>query len=220
MVEDKILASKDIYETLRKEITLGVIPAETLLVEARLAKRFGVSRTPVREALRLLASEGLVIALPQRGHLVRPVSLSEILDSFRVREILEIEAISEAALRISDSELEYLRGLASNRSGPNQTEINREFHLTIARIGGNRVLIDFLEKLLFSMDRVITISIERDRMDADIEHGDMSIVNALATHNPDIARNAIRDHIRVSLSALLNKYDRIPLPSSKAFPTP
>lgn len=196
---------QDIYAALKDEIMWGKIESETLLSESVLAERFGVSRTPVREALTMLANDGLVTALPRRGHLVHTVSLSEALDAFRVRELLEVEAVSQAVRRISDQDIAHLRTLANMRASPDLPAVNREFHLTIARASDNGILIEFLEKLLVSMQRVLIMAPQTITWVADVADEELAIVDALAARDETAACAAMRRHIRNAMSSVLRQ---------------
>jgi DNA-binding GntR family transcriptional regulator len=100
--EQEPKAAKKIHQVLKEEILNGIIEPGTLLSESKLASRFGVSRTPIREALSMLDNDRLIFSLPQRGHQVRTVSFSETVDAFRIRELLEVEAIRLAVHRIKE----------------------------------------------------------------------------------------------------------------------
>src|SRR3990172_8367427 len=89
---------------LRREIITGRLPPRTALSEQELAKRFDVSRTPVREALIKLADENLVETFPQYGSFVSPITLSDVLDNQFVREAIECSAIERAIERVGEEQ--------------------------------------------------------------------------------------------------------------------
>lgn len=197
--------AQTIYTALKEEILWGRIESETLLSETALAGRFGVSRMPVREALAMLASDGLVVTLPRRGHLVRTVSLTEVLDAFRVREILEVESVAQAVHRIGEKDLARLRELIDIRATPDLPAVNREFHLTIARASGNRILAEFLEELLASMQRVLIEAPQTVAWFAEVAEEESAIVDALEARDEAAAEEAMRRHIRNTLTSVLGK---------------
>jgi DNA-binding GntR family transcriptional regulator len=201
----KLSASEQVYTTLKQEIMWGEIKPDTLLSELKLAARFGVSRTPVREALTMLASDGLVTTLSRRGHLVRTVSFSEILGAFRLRELLEVEAAGQAAHRISDQDLAYLRHLAENRDGTDIPAVNREFHMTIARASGNRLLAEFIERLLILMQSVLVKDPHLKTWTSEGLQVELSIIDALGAHDEEAAREAMGSHIRNTLTTVLKE---------------
>src|SRR5689334_2146402 len=104
----------EIAAEIEEQILLGAIPPGTLLRQEQLAIRFGVSRTPIREALRRLDALGLVVLRPNRGVQVRGPSRDELWDSIVVRAALESTAAGLAATRISDAQLRQL-GRAERR---------------------------------------------------------------------------------------------------------
>jgi DNA-binding GntR family transcriptional regulator len=185
---DERSAGDRIYPTLRDEIMWGQIAPGTLLSESTLAKRFGIS---------------LVTALPKRGHLVHTVSFAEVVDAFRVREALEVEAVTLAVTSISNEEIRQLRILAETRTSPDLPAVNREFHLTIARATGNRILIEFIEKLLVSMQRVLVAAPGSVTWYEQSAAEELAIVDALEARDVDAAREAVRRHIRNTLAPLL-----------------
>ena len=203
VLPDDRSAGDRIYPTLRDEIMWGQIAPGTLLSESTLAKRFGISRTPVREALAMLANDGLVTALPKRGHLVHTISFAEVVDAFRVREALEVEAVTLAVTTISQAEIQRLRMLAETRTSPDLPAVNREFHLSIARSTGNRILIEFIEKLLVSMQRVLVAAPGSVTWYEQSAAEELAIVDALEARDVDAAREAVRRHIRNTLAPLL-----------------
>src|SRR3954451_6110206 len=94
------------HARLREEIlTARLLPGTTIL-EPELAARFGVSKTPVREALRLLVQDGWVMVLPRRGYLVRALGLDDLRDVFQLREMIEPGFAAEAAARIGAADAE------------------------------------------------------------------------------------------------------------------
>ncbi len=196
-------ATQSVYDVLKQEIMWGEVEPGALLSELELAKRFGVSRTPVREALTMLSSDGLITTIPRRGHLVRTVSLSEILDAFRVRELLEVEAALQSTRRISDEEITRLRELAESEDDSNLPEHNREFHLTIARASGNRILADFIERLLILMQSVLIMDPHLAAWTEEGMREELDIIDALAARDEEAAGEAMRRHIRNTLSAIL-----------------
>jgi DNA-binding GntR family transcriptional regulator len=186
-----------IYDQLKQEILSGEIAPGTLLSELEIAKRFGVSRTPVREALNRLACDRVIVALPQRGHLVRTVSVSEIVEAFRVRELLEVEAAGEAARRITDEEVAYLESLFQE-DVDEPALANYRFHSAVARIAGNRLLADFIEEVLVLMQRMIANHPDRDVLEPELQ-----VLEALAARDPDAAREAMRAHVHDVMEKLL-----------------
>jgi len=196
-IHKKVKAADLVYKTLKDEILSGHIGPGELLSESEIAKRFNVSRTPVREALNQLACDSIVVSLPQRGHLVRTISFSEVIEAFRLRELLEIEAAGEAALNITDAEIAELKEIMENKK--DRVLMNYKFHTAIARISGNRLLNEFIEELLMLMQRLMIN--HPTLLDPTPE---LNIIEALETRDPEAARKAMREHLDESRENLLN----------------
>ena len=145
-----------IAEDLRRAILDGSIPAGASLVEADLADRFGVSRGPVRDALRDLARQGLVLELPRRGTVVSTISLRDIQEVYEVREGLESIAVRLSAVRATDDDLERVETrivaleAAWDRGADyrDSLALDLEVHRAIVAIAGNSRLIESYERML------------------------------------------------------------------------
>ncbi len=134
------------YDKLFRAIETGdILPGERLL-ETDLAKRFGVSRTPIREAIRKLESDGIVEHLPRIGAVVRQLSQQEIVELYEMRIVLESTAAEMAAKHASVAEIETLEALNQDmlKASGNPFDvarINRHFHLCIVEAARNQFLI-------------------------------------------------------------------------------
>jgi DNA-binding GntR family transcriptional regulator len=140
--------SASITQTLKRRIATWEYPPNHRLVEERLCEEFGVSRSPVREALRILGSNGFVKKLPNRGYVVRQVSLREIEDIYEVRLALELYVMeSLAASGVLPQVAKALRHtwLATQRSARGKREelavLDAQFHETLAEATGNAFLL-------------------------------------------------------------------------------
>jgi len=145
----------DVTSLLRTIITDGELKPGEKIVEQALCERFGVSRTPLREALKVLAAEGLVHLLPRRGAVVAQITLAEIEELFPVMGALEALAGKLALDRIGTPELERLTKLHEKMLGcfrlhdeKNYIKANREIHEAIFEIANNTTLIAIYHQLL------------------------------------------------------------------------
>ena len=147
-----------LYHELLEEILEGDLQPGTILVESALGQRFGVSRTPVREALRMLEQDG-VLERVNRGMRVRQTSAEEVLEIYSVRAILESAAARFAAQNRTDYDLatleRLLRTMHETKDLPPEemASINRSFHRAIWQAGKNRTLSDLLERLAVHLRR-------------------------------------------------------------------
>jgi DNA-binding GntR family transcriptional regulator len=158
---------------------------------------------PIRQALNRLAFDRLVQDIPQRGYIVRTVSFSEAVAAFRLRELLETEAAGEAARRITDADIEMLRNFFYSDEDIFLRHYN--FHTTVARLSGNRLLADFVEELMMLTQRLLPTHPQTIARDFQQE---LDIIDALATRDPETARAAMRQHIQISVNELFNNHYR------------
>jgi DNA-binding GntR family transcriptional regulator len=136
-----------IYKKIRRSIILGCRkPGERLSVP-RLAKHYGTSITPVREALQMLSQEGLVATKPHSGFFVAQITLKQLRDMLDLREILEVASVERAAKRITEKQFEQLERIHAERSGDDEPAKNCRFHALIAQASGNQELAEMLVHL-------------------------------------------------------------------------
>lgn len=153
--------STAIHNGLRDEIRAGEIkPGERLWPEA-VAERYGASIIPVREALRSLEADGLVISRPNRGVFVRTLSTDELGNILVVRKALEELAVREAMDKVTDEVLDEMEAL--NRDvlprtiGQEWLEANQEFHFRLYRLSDNATLLQLIAQLWLTMDPYLQV---------------------------------------------------------------
>ncbi|MGQ0570113.1 MAG: GntR family transcriptional regulator [Armatimonadota bacterium] len=157
---DSATLSHRVREHLRDEILSNRLPPGTHLQEEVIAAQLGISRAPVREALRLLASEDLVTIAPRRGVIVKALSPQEFLAAYQVREALEVLAVRLAMPRLVDGDLRTLRDLhqemvlrAARGEVDRFFEANAAFHTLVVERSGNERLRDIYRQLMNQMRR-------------------------------------------------------------------
>lgn len=147
-------AKEEIYRDVKASILSGELRPDDPVIESEVAARYGISRTPVREALARLTDEGLIEVVPRKGYFVARVTLQDVLEACQLRLLLEPEAARLAALRATDELIETLEvNMKKHRQHPS-AELNYEFHILIARSSGNRRLARMIERLLDEVQRV------------------------------------------------------------------
>ena len=188
------------YEFLRAEIAEGRLPAGSPLIETALASRIGVSRTPIREALRRLEQDGLVERV-DRGLRVRERSPEEILEIYEVRIVLEALAARAAAERHTAVDLMRLRTIhqqmkqVADEDVDEQAQVNVAFHKRIWWATHNSALIDVLSRLTVHLGRYPYTTYGRPgRWEAALsEHADL--LNAIVARDADKADSIAREHM-------------------------
>jgi DNA-binding GntR family transcriptional regulator len=166
---DTVSKTSKAYQAIKQAIIAGELESAKIYSITELSEAFEIGRTPAREALIILASEGLIDPIPRSGYQITSLSIHDILEIFHLRSVLEVEGVGLAAERITEDELYLLeennqqeQELAmspqtdqSTRSYRKGYELNLEFHLTIARAAGNHRLVDLVEKLLNELERIL-----------------------------------------------------------------
>ncbi|MDI9914001.1 GntR family transcriptional regulator [Rhodococcus sp. IEGM 1379] len=208
-------------EAIRAQIMSGEIPIGAQLGQAELAKTLGVSRTPVREALRQLQAGGLIDIVPNRGAVVRVPVPWEVREAYEVRAELEGLACERAVDYITDRTLDELREanqtLREAQSNPTTedapsatTPANDRFHLLIHQAAGNERLAKVIGELNSNYPRNVSALVLQDnsrhREDNIREHE--RIVEALAAGDKETARNEMRAHVLNAGEQLARWYER------------
>lgn len=195
------------YNSLRDAILTWKLSPGSPIVEQEISDQLGISRTPVREALKLLEAEGLVKVVPQRGTFVSDLSTQDVEEIFALRESLEVMALKVAIGTIPSDQLTKLESFLSSLtpdSPPEQFfESDRMLHEIIVNHGGNERLAHILNSLNVQVERVRRISAARpNRLDLSMrEH--LGILRAIRARDCNAAESELRQHIRnVKQSAL------------------
>lgn len=192
-----------VFNTLRQAILKGELEPGERLMEIQLAERLGVSRTPIREAIRKLELEGLVIMIPRKGAEVAKISEKNLKDVLEVRRAMEELAVELACERMSDEELKLLsqaqaevaKAISEGRDLTNIAEADEHYHDVIYNGTGNRRLIQLINNLREQMYRyrIEYIKDKNKRVVLIKEHE--QITRALQARSVQSAKEAIREHI-------------------------
>ncbi len=200
-------AKMQAYRQLRRSLIMGRLHPNQRLNIQQLAQEYGTSVTPVRDALQMLAQEGLVTIKPRSGYFVTHTTLKELRDMLELRQILEIAAVSLAAQRIGDRDLERLEQVHAGYSGDDEesydryTEENRTFHYLLAEASANHELAQALGRL---HDRLARFMVLRHGGEHQIgSHGD--IVTALRARDVEAARDAMLAEINETRDRILER---------------
>jgi len=194
-----------IYREVRRSIIMGRCrPGERLDLHG-LGRQYGTSVTPVREALQMLAQEGLVTVRPHTGYFVTQITLKQLGDLLDLRQILELAAVERAATRITEEKLAELAQVHAGYTGDDDaaydryTEENRRFHRLIAEASGNEELADAVGRLHDRLARFMVLRHAGKTMEKSHER----IVEALRSGDADAARQAMLDEVNESRQTVL-----------------
>jgi DNA-binding GntR family transcriptional regulator len=214
--EASVTSAVRVQEELREAILAGSLPPGARLRAEPLAERLRTSRTPVREALILLAREGLVDLEPRRGAIVRAFDAADLADLYDVRALIEPHAARRAATRIAAAQLERLaaicdeaeaRGAADDAAVEDQVALNEEFHRIVLDAAGSPRLEAAL-RAVAGIPRAFRAAFWHD--DAQREQSlfcHRQIVHALERRQPRLAESVMRMHIVGAIEFLTEVMD-------------
>lgn len=197
----RVVLSDQVKEFIVEAILGGELKPGDRIVESSLARRLGVSQAPVREAIRDLVLLGFLETEPYKGTSVRSFSPEELWEVYTVRAALESLAARLAATRLNEADVETLRTILDQMvdAGRKQdldgmTRLDNDFHETILKIAGNRLLYQLWQALRFGYWTIVTAKISS----FDLEYlaaRHEELLNALKTRDPRKAMYAMRRHI-------------------------
>ena len=189
-----------VYQQMRQAIQGGQYHQGERIREEVIAQSLGVSRTPVREALRRLQSRGLLEVVSGGGLGVAELSKQKVLELYAMRQLLEGAAARLAAQNATPAQITDLRAILREFSQSSNTasrlaQINRVFHRAICEAAHNRYMVESLNHLndTLALLRNTTFSVKGRARSAHIEH--MRIVDAIENRDPDTAEQRAREHI-------------------------
>lgn len=200
-----------VCEALRDAIKRGILEPGERLMEVQLADELGISRTPVREAIRKLEQEGYVIMMPRRGTYVSSVSVKDVKEIFEIRSALETLAAELATLRIEPDELDKLRTLLAEIEGhiERQDSMDKivatdvEFHGLLYQVSRNERLVAIISNLMEQLARFRTLSMSYPGRLKETLKEHRAMVEAIAAGNVDAARDAAERHMEQAEATLL-----------------
>lgn len=207
---DRYTLSGRVYGAIREKILSGYYKENEELKETAVAAELGVSRTPVREALRQLELEGLVSIIPNKGAYVTGITKKDIHDIYMIRSYLEGLCARWACENITDAEIEaldeilYLTEFHAKKGHSDQmVELDNKFHDLIYKASGSKILNHVLSDLHQYVERVrkITLSMPYRAEKSSKEHA--AIVEAIKKRDGDLAEALAHEHIENTIKNLL-----------------
>ena len=212
-----------VCESLREAIRNGVLKPGERIMEIQLAEELGVSRTPVREAIRNVELEGYVVMMPRRGTYVANMSIRDINEIFEIRTALESLSNGLAAEHITDEELEHLQrllviigGYIKDGNIEKIVETDIEFHDLMYHAARNQRLVGIISNLRDQLTRFRTLSMSYPgRLEATLDEH-KAIVEAIANGDRKAASKAAEQHMENSEKTLLKAMDEMKKKNTKA----
>jgi DNA-binding GntR family transcriptional regulator len=194
---------------LREQIATGAFEPGMQLRQEVLGREFGVSVPPIREALQTLEAEGQVVYIPRRGYFVAELSTAELVETYRIRDLLETQAITRAVPALGPDDIERMRTAVKDMAAADRaedlmalTEANRRFHFTVFDAAAMPRMAQLIRVLWESTDRYrfVYFSGAQHRRRVDAEH--KAIMKAIVAGRVDDAVRLHREHRDHALEAV------------------
>lgn len=199
-----------ILENIRDAILKGTLKAGERVSEPDLAERYGISRTPIREAFRQLESEGYLTVVPRKGAVVTALTERDVEEFYSIKSILEGYAARLAAEKLTDKDIDRLKTINARLSklasaGDVKTffRVHNEFHEQFIRASGNEKLLELIQQLLKKFDRLRIASLSLPgRMEISVQEHE-KIIDAFENHDGDTADRLVRKNAAYGGQVLL-----------------
>ena len=197
---------EEVAELIRQRIFRRELEPGSWIDEVKLAQEYGISRTPLREALKVLAAEGLVTMKVRRGAYVTEVSERDMAEVYHLLALLESDAGAVVAERATTAELKELQALHAELElavGDRDRffSLNERFHMRLLEIAGNR----WRNQLVADLRKVMKLNrqqslLKSGRIEESLaEHA--AVMQALAARDPEVTRTRMQEHFRSGLEA-------------------
>jgi DNA-binding GntR family transcriptional regulator len=197
---------EEVAEQLRQRIFKRELEPGSWIDEVKIAQEFGISRTPLREALKVLAAEGLVTMKVRRGAYVTEVSESDLADVYHLLSLLESDAAGVVAQKASDEQIKELQQLhkeleAAQNNRDKFFALNERFHMRLLEVAGNK----WRDQLVADLRKVMKLNRHNSLLKAGrvkesmLEH--RAIVEAIAKRDAKLAAKRMQEHFRNGLKA-------------------
>ncbi len=199
-----------ILETIRDAILKGSLRPGERVSEPELAERFGISRTPIREAFRQLESEGYLEVIPRKGAVVASLSERDVIEFYAIKSILEGHAARIAAERMTERDLERLetinaklQEIAADGDIKGFFRVHNEFHELFIKASGNDKLIELINQLVLKFNRLRLASLAQPgRMDISVQEH-RKIIEAFRRHDGEQADSLVRRTATIGAEVLI-----------------
>jgi DNA-binding GntR family transcriptional regulator len=211
-----------VLEAIREAIKNGILQPRERLMEIQLADELGVSRTPVREALRKLELEGFIVMVPRKGAYVSDLTMKDVADVFEIRAALEGLAGALAAERITEEELEAMERMLvekgeaiSHNDIDKLVEADTKFHEAMYMASRNERLSNIISNLREQIQRfrLTSLSVPGRREDSLKEHRE--ILEAIQARDIQLAKQLAQEHIENAENVLIDSLKKGNNPASE-----
>lgn len=198
---EKVPLMENIYSKLKEDIINLEYRQGIIIGEKELAEKYGVSKTPVREALNRLCLEGYIDKFPNKGYMVKGFTFDDLQSIFQYRGILECAAVELAIEKATDQEISALRNIKRVEEYGSDVDvariyndINHRFHTLIALLSKNPYLVEELDNVLNQTRRILLMDVRTYDISA-LTESHLSIVDAIEKREVETARELMKEHI-------------------------
>jgi DNA-binding GntR family transcriptional regulator len=202
-------AQEAVATELRREIVSGELPPGTQILQDRVAEQFGVSRVPVREALKMLEGEGQISYEPHRGYFVTELDIGELIEVYHIRNVLEAEAVRYAIPRMTSEDDERLEAaLLDTEEATKQDDIvaltaaNRRFHFALIEPCGMSRLVRIIRQLWDSTDPYRSVYFVAREHREKIDNDHRAIIDAVIARETERVVALLADHRSGTVASL------------------
>ena len=204
--------SGDVADQIRHMIADGVLPAKSRINEVHLSRQLGVSRTPLREALATLVSEGALENRPRIGNFVRPLTRDEFESIYSIRPILDVEALRLSGVPAKadiDHLVELNEKLRDAKSARTRIARDDDWHLLLVKNCGNQVLLDLIRQFIFRTRRY-EIAYLRNSNNAGTAYDEhLAIIHALQNDDLPGACEGLKQNLTSGVNPILDWLDSL-----------
>jgi len=210
-IDNHLTLREKIVETVRNAIVNGQIPAGARVAEPELADRFGISRTPIREAFRQLESEGFITVIPRKGAIVASLSAKDISDFYDLKMVLEGYAARCATRVLTEKEMAKMEAVnrqmevaAAKKDLRKVLVLHNEFHDIFLKACGNEKLHAIVHNMVMQFQRFRLILAMRGKIEGSIRQH-REIIDAFRKRNPDMAESLVIKNAQYGKKVLLRE---------------
>lgn len=202
-------ASDRIYLALRGEIMACAIIPGSMLDASAIAASYGVSKTPVRDAMQRLAAEGLVTVLPRSGYRAAAITFSDVHELLDLRAAIGPHAARQAARYATRDDIAALRAILAEYAAPlnvgTMQQVARRFHLAIARCSRNRRIVALSESVFDELERLLRFAIDFSVKAGEHSNEHVALVDRIEAGDGEAAAAIEAAHIRSSRQFLIER---------------
>ena len=214
-IDSHLTLREQIVSTIRNAIVNGQLKAGSRIAETEFAERFGISRTPIREAFRQLETEGFITVQPRKGAIVASFSAQDVSNFYDIKVILEGYAARLATMTLTEDEIDRMDALnkmmdaaAAKKDLRKVLDLHNEFHNTFLRAAGNERLHQIVQSMVAQFQRYRMILALPGKVDGSIEQH-KEIVEAFRKRDPVLAEKLVQKNALYGKKILLKEFSKV-----------